>query len=55
MDELPYRTAIDLLAAIGKFGHEPAQGEVALSNAELQPEMRCCSQTACSPEITLGL
>src|ERR1700760_2043904 len=38
MDELPYRTVIDLQAALGKFGHEPAQGEVAFPNALSQPD-----------------
>ncbi len=38
MDELPYRTVIDLQAALGKFGHEPSQGEVALPDAVSQPD-----------------
>jgi len=29
MDEIPYRTVIDLLAALGKFGHEPSRGKAA--------------------------
>ena len=38
MDELPYRTVIDFQAALGKFGHEPSQSEVAFPNAALQPD-----------------
>ena len=37
MDELPDRAVIDLEAALGKLGHEPAQGEVALPAAPDQP------------------
>jgi hypothetical protein len=38
MDELPYRTVIDLQTALGKFSHEPSQGEVAFPDTVLQPD-----------------
>src|SRR5829696_7206244 len=43
VDELPDRAVVDLEAAFGEFGHEPAQGEVPLPAAPDQPvAMRAC-------------
>jgi hypothetical protein len=48
MDEVPDRPIIDLQAALGEFGDEPAQGEVPILG-------RCNSQARCSPAIAFGL
>jgi hypothetical protein len=48
MHEVPHRVVVDLQAATGKLGNEPAYGEVAVV-------VRCDSQTASSPETAFGL
>ncbi|MBV8893166.1 MAG: hypothetical protein JO266_14555 [Acidobacteria bacterium] len=48
MEELSYRTVIDLQSVLAKFRHEPAQSEVAASYA-------LSEHPACSPEIALGM
>ena len=48
MDEVPYRTVVDLQASLGELGHKPAQREVAVLDPLQQPERW-------SPEIAFGL
>jgi hypothetical protein len=37
VDEIPHRAVIDLQAALGEFGHQPAQGEIRLPAPLHQP------------------
>src|SRR5437660_4922291 len=37
VDEVPHRPVIDLQAAFGEFGHQPAQGEIRLPASLHQP------------------
>ena len=37
MDEIPHRAVIDIQATLGKFGHQPTQGEIRLPAPLHQP------------------
>src|SRR5216684_8212190 len=39
LNEIPHRPIIDLEAALGELGHQPAQGEILLSHPFHQPDL----------------